>query len=339
MSSSPIRCGSAMGYNLYAGRRHNSLAKRTRCEAILSRWVAFVPNPALYSFQRKAQLLFILRKLPSMAESTPDILASQIDEETAADNAQSGVVAEQAAEMAQSPVIWTPRFIVIFALILVIALSASSPLTQGWLNSYYPAGFVYLGYMALIFGSLIALLWLARSPWVRLGAVFGCVWALMTSIGFALNLLSIDTPPASIAQHLHAATYSALLGTYICFSMARAPMQRWDSWFFRLAPISGGVVVMAFFVLAPAELRSFDYIESSIALVALYLSALIWWVRPSNWQTQPGPTVLFGVIPILLLIFTVPNAVDDQTRFFLTQILLLCFLLGSIRMLQGEIQY
>ena len=36
-------------------------------------------------------------------------------------------------------IIWTPRFIVIFALLLVVGLGGASLLTQGWLNSYYQA--------------------------------------------------------------------------------------------------------------------------------------------------------------------------------------------------------
>ncbi len=63
-------------------------------------------------------------------------------------------------------IIWTPRFMVIFALTFVFGLSAESLLTQGWLNGFYPTYWVLLAHIALITGCWIAVIVLARSWWV-----------------------------------------------------------------------------------------------------------------------------------------------------------------------------
>jgi hypothetical protein len=137
-------------------------------------------------------------------------------------------------------VIWTPDFIVIFALLLVTGLSVASILTQGWLNGLYSSSKILLTYAVLIFGTWFTIVIKARSLWVRVGAVFSCIWALFNT--FAITL-SID-PQASLIVHLNAATNSALLAAYICLSVARTPLRRWDNWFFRLAPISGGIAIV-----------------------------------------------------------------------------------------------
>src|SRR5690242_20632191 len=50
---------------------------------------------------------------------------------------------------AQSLTIWTPRFMVIFGLTLVIGLSTAALLTEGWTSKFYPGEWVLLAYMAL----------------------------------------------------------------------------------------------------------------------------------------------------------------------------------------------
>src|SRR5260221_10758856 len=42
--------------------------------------------------------------------------------------------------------------------------------------------------------------------------------------------------------------------------------------------------------------RSLKALENSIATIALILCILVWWLRPTSWKTQPGPTLLFGSV-------------------------------------------
>ena len=49
-------------------------------------------------------------------------------------------------------VIWTPKFILLFALALVLGLSADSLFTQGWIEGYYRAIWVLFGNFALLLG-------------------------------------------------------------------------------------------------------------------------------------------------------------------------------------------
>jgi hypothetical protein len=96
-----------------------------------------------------------------------------------------------------------------------------------------------------------------------------------------------------------------------------------------------------------------------VAAAALFLSIAIWWLRPSCWQHQPGPTLLFGLSPLLLLTIAIPNSVlhepdfflaqlvsfriysygaNNETHFFLAQVSLLCLLLAAMRILKCEIR-
>src|SRR5581483_6783507 len=232
-------------------------------------------------------------------------------------------------------IIWTPRFIVTFVLVLVIGLSIASLLTQGWLNGYYRAEWVLLAYTALAAGCWIAMIARTRSNWLRIAGVFGCFWSILTCINYILSWFAVD-PSLPIIAHLNAATNSALFGAYICLSVARTPLRRWDTWFFRLTPIIGVVFVMLIYLLTPTEFRSLGRLESTIAAVALYFSIAVWWLRSSCWRTQPGPTFLFSMVPTILLILAIPNIANAGTNFFLTQVIFLCLLLGALRILQGE---
>jgi hypothetical protein len=234
-------------------------------------------------------------------------------------------------------VIWTPRFIVIFALMLVLGLSADSLLVQARDNRYLAGNLIFLAHVALIFIVWVVLIVRVRSVWVRLGGIFGCIWAIFSSTNLLITLQSID-PEAPILAHLNAAFSSALLGCYICLSINRTPLRRWDSWFFSIAPFVTVCFVIVLFLLTPADSRSFSTIEDGVAGIANILSVLVWWSRPSCWKMQPGVTFLFGVAPLIILMLSIPGFANSDTNFFFWEIMLLCILLGAIRLLQGELR-
>src|SRR2546422_11007577 len=72
-----------------------------------------------------------------------------------------------------APIIWTPRFIVIFALTLVVGLSVASLLTQGMVNANYPPQAVLLTLVMLALAGCITVVLLASSLPVRMGSIFG----------------------------------------------------------------------------------------------------------------------------------------------------------------------
>lgn len=253
-------------------------------------------------------------------------------------------------------IIWTPRFIVIFALTLVIGLSIESLLTQGWLNGYYTGQWVFQVHVILISLGWLALCIFTRSSWIRIGSIFGCIWALFITV----NII-VSTQHSNLASHvlalMNAATCIALLGSYICLSIDRTPLGRLDSWFFGFAPIAGSIAVALVYFLVPANEHSLNALENAIATIALVLALLVWWIRPTSWKSQPGPTFLFGFVPLILLILAIsdqeftssnyflthvlmrpiPNLLTNENNFFLSQVALLCLLLGIMRVLQYEL--
>ncbi|HEU5226922.1 MAG TPA: hypothetical protein VFU49_03845 [Ktedonobacteraceae bacterium] len=236
---------------------------------------------------------------------------------------------------AQLLTIWTPRFIIIFGLALVVGLSTAALLTEGWTSKFFVGEWVLLAYMALLAGGWIALLVWTRSPWIRIGATFGGLWTILMSISYILSLLTVD-PQSPIIAHLNAATTSALLGAYICLSINRTSLRLWDNLFFRFAPMIGAGIAILIFLLMPAENRSLSSFESIIAGVMFYLCVLVWWLRRSCWQTQPGPTFLFGIAPVIQLLLAIPGVITPDANFFFTQVMLLSILLGILRIIQSE---
>src|SRR5216683_5144497 len=108
-------------------------------------------------------------------------------------NTQQGAATGNSTPTAS--IIWTPRFIVIFALFLTIGLSADSLLTQGWADHFYASAWVTLGHLVLAFGLLVATIVVTRSWWVRLGGFFGCLWVIFRSINILISFYTLD--PAS----------------------------------------------------------------------------------------------------------------------------------------------
>ena len=231
-------------------------------------------------------------------------------------------------------IIWTPTFIALFVLTLVVGLSMTTILIQGWLNGHYSDKAVLLAYMPLLFCLWVMVLIKARSAWVRAGALFGCFWSLFTAGNFWL--LAINPQVASIVE-INVAVNSALLGTFICLSLAHTPFRSWDTWFFRLLPL------LAIVILGASYLQNFKdafyRVEGTGTMLLLYLCSAVWWLRLSCWRSQPGPTFLFGIAPLILLLFILPTSIGREQVFFFQQIFLLCILLGAMRILQGELRY
>jgi len=251
---------------------------------------------------------------------------------------QTGAVASVLESASLSPIIWTPRFIIIFFLLLVIGLSGASMLTRGWLNNYYPAGWVLMAYTVLNLGAWIFVSKYARSPWVRLGGTFGCLWAILMGFIFALSAFSID-PDDIMMAHATAAASSALLGSFICLSIARTPLQHWDRIFFLLAPIAGGILATVFFLRTPDKMHSFILLEEYIATGELWLGTAIWWLRSSCWRTQAGPAFLLGIAPVIQIMLTQPVNSNSESVVFFSQVMLLSLLLGALRILQCELHH
>lgn len=234
------------------------------------------------------------------------------------------------------PIIWTPRFIMIFFLVFVIGLSTASMLTRGWLNAYYPAGWMLLAYTIVNLVGWISVSICARSPWVRSGGIFGCLWAILMGLTFAVTVFPID-PNAIILTYATTAASTALLGSFLCLSLARTPLQRWDQIFFWLAPIVGTIIAIVLFLITRGPAHSFLLLGKYIPTVELWTCTAIWWLRLSCWKTQPAPTFLLGIAPIIQLTLIQPvNSYTESTVFF-SQVMLLSILLGTLRILQREL--
>lgn len=293
-----------------------------------------------------------------MAESVtePDTDSTEEPEGTRLENQEpsedgGGQTVPPAATTAEA-IIWTPRFIAIFFLTLVAGLSAESLLTQGWLNSWYPGVWIFEAHIALVLGCLIGILIFARSWWIRLGCIFGFIWAIFMTVDILISLQRMD-PHSLILAYVNASMSIALLGCFVCFSIYRMPFRAWDSWFFRLAAVFG-VCAVAFVYFFPMEGHSWSTLVYAIALMAVLLSILTWWARPSCWKTQPGLTFLCGTMSAILFILSIYNRDVDinvflyqiagftprgphaEPNFFFTQVALLALFLGTMRLLQSE---
>jgi hypothetical protein len=227
-------------------------------------------------------------------------------------------------------VIWTPGFIVLFSLVCALGLSLASILTQGWLNKAYPGEVILLGYVLAIVGLWVVLLVRTKNQWVRLAAIFGILWVIFTSGNLLLSLFHLSNGSV-VAPHLVAVTSITLLGSAVGLALAERTFDRWDRWFFWLAPlVLPGSIVLAYLL----GVRALAGLENVISGVALCLCMATWWLRPSSWRLQAVPALLFGFVPLLLLLFNIPHR--DETNFFYTQVLLLALILGLLCVIQRE---
>ena len=250
-------------------------------------------------------------------------------------------------------VIWTPRFIILFALILVLGLSLESLLTQGWAIRWFTGIWIFLGHLVLVGAGWIILLRVTRSFWVRLGAVFGLIFVAFVTINVALQAILFQ-PSSYLLAHVNVVTLLALAGCSMCVAVDRLPVGRWDAWVLGLTPVLGVVLLIPLYILRGD--RSMAGMENSISVVVLIIGTLIWWVRPTCWKNAPGLTLLLGSVPLLLLFLDVAYVANNsynffpihvtenasatfnnrQTVFFFSQVVLLCLLLAIMRLVQAE---
>jgi hypothetical protein len=272
----------------------------------------------------------------NLAQSDPnDHRGVTLQTESAQDN-HAVAVTSVIQSAAIFPIIWTPRFIIIFCLLLASGLSGANMLTTGWLNQDYPAGWILIAYAVVNLSGWIAVNKCARSPLVRLGSIFGCLWAILMGLTFALSIFPVE-PYAILLINTTAAASSALLACFICLSSARTPLQRWDRCFFVLAPIIGGTLVAVSFLYAPAKLHSFLLLKEYIVTAELWICTAIWWLRVSCWRRQPGPTLLLGIAPVIQIMLMQPANTYNETTVFFSQVMLLSIVLGTLRILQCEL--
>ena len=268
--------------------------------------------------------------------STPNTSAMTI-EETQEHSSVLSIGERANATQVSAPIIWTPRFIVRFFLVLVIGLSAESLLTEGWLNGIFRAEWVLLAHAVLLLACLIAVLVQSHSSWLRIGCTFGCAWAVLTGASNVITLLGISGR-SIIALQLQAAMVCALFAMYICFSTHRIQFSRWDGIFFWLTPLVGAGAVALLYLQARTDPHHTRVLINATITVLLTLCAAIWWLRPSCWSSQPCITFLLGIAPLLLLLLPQLNTGDHSAYFFFSQVLLLCILLGIIRVRQEELR-
>jgi hypothetical protein len=284
-----------------------------------------------------------------------DSLKSESENRTSAKTVSLENNQQVESNISRTPIVWTPRFIIIFALVLVLGLSIESLLTQGWLDGYYSGIWVFQVHIICVCLSWIALLILTHSNWIRIGSIFGIIWALFMTIHISIYSLNIEL---SLRVHtlLNAATCITLLGAYICLSIDKTPINRLDAWLFGLAPLIVCIVVTIIYFLTPSSERSLYSLENAIASTALVLSFLVWWARPTSWKSQPGLTFLFGCVPLIPLILAlyakdfnpsnyfvakvlsgpISSIATNEANFFFSQVALLCLCLGLIRVIQFQ---
>jgi hypothetical protein len=277
-----------------------------------------------------------------MAESAiePEIAQSAQPEQPAPDTDRATPNAGEEAlaleqPSAQTVVIWTPGFIVCFALTLGLGLCAECLLTRGWQAHLYGGNWVLLGHLLLLLAVWVTLVLRAGSFWIRLGAVFACLWSFFVGVNLVINLHPFNQASPVIA-YLNASGNLSLLGSYLCFASASARAPRWDSWFSGLALIGSIITVTVAFTLTAPDVRSLTTIADTIAATTLLLCVLVWWLRPVCWKIHPGPTLLFGLAPTIVLILSLPGITSAFNNLFFLQVADLCLLLGGLRLLQGE---
>ncbi|GCE16648.1 hypothetical protein [Dictyobacter kobayashii] len=233
-------------------------------------------------------------------------------------------------------VIWTPPFIVLFSALIGFGLGIASLLTFIWLNS----GLYSVERIGMIYSVVLLVIWLvilitAHSWWIRGGALFGIIWATCTFGQFWLSSHGVSSQDPLTIQ-MHTATASSLLASALCLSIGRTRLKSWDAILLWLLLLLFCAYLAYGYLKVPAGTSLILFIEGRIAYWALILSVAIWWLRPSCWRDQPGPTILFGLASILLFFLNKASTLTTEQNVFFLQVFFLFLLLGAVRILQRE---
>nr|BBH88471.1 hypothetical protein KTC_32220 [Thermosporothrix sp. COM3] len=236
-------------------------------------------------------------------------------------------------------IIWTPRFIISFGVIAILWLSCAGVIAHSWLNGYRffrSDNRFLLGQTALLLVVWAVFFFVSRRSWGKLAAVFGIVWSAFLVAGVAIKyfVLPVD---GSVGIYLDTMSSVALLGAFVCLSLNRVPVRRWDTIFFGLALIGSILLFFYRFWKFPEEARTLENMEAVVSTLAIYLSICVWWLRPSCWRFQPGPALLFGMVAVLTVMVGKIHS-HPELVFFFQQTVYLVMLLGQLRLIQGELK-
>lgn len=285
------------------------------------------------------------RKMPEQTEpEMPEQPVQKAEQETA-------IAADSASA---HKIIWTPRFLLIFALTLVLGVSTDSLLASGWSSNLLTnlGLWFLLGHILLAAAGWLLLGVVTSSRWIRVGCIFGGICTLFLLLNSFTHLSGVD-PGSPIQSYINVASCTALLGAYIGLSIEGTLLSAWDYWLFLLLPILSGIGVSLTYLLTPQA--SIITSENAVAAATLIAACLIWWARPSCWKSCPGPTFIFGVVPVIQLCMAQVNnslhnffflqviaprngGYSNLNNFFFAEFILLCLLLGCMRLAKSEIR-
>jgi hypothetical protein len=232
-------------------------------------------------------------------------------------------------------VIWKPGFIVIFGLIAIVGMAAASVITQGWTNAYYPLGPVLILYHIPVLIGWIVLLRCTRSFWLKCSALLGIFWVVLSCSYYWATYNSLDQI-STLTLHLQAAAGAAFAGMYLCLSLAYIPENRWDVWFFRLAPV---VLILVLGITLYLRLYIGTLLgntEIAVYNEALYFSLFTLWLRPACWKYRAGPTFLLGLFPLVAIVAMLAPESTTPQRFFFIQVAFLAMSLAILHLIRQE---
>jgi hypothetical protein len=259
--------------------------------------------------------------------STNDTISQQTEDQTS--QTQPPLIAE-------GGILWTPAFILFFAILFGLGMSIASLISYIWVNSQlYSVDQIGKTYSIVLLGIWLITLIRVRSVGIRLGAAFGCIWIIGILGQFWLNSHSFS-PQAAIMTEMRAVSNGALLGSALCLSTGHTRLRRWDIIFLWLLPLLFCSYLAYSYIKAPTDMRSSLFIEGKIASITIYMAIGVWWLRLGCWHDQAGPTFLFGLAAILWLASDNIGTINTELSLFILQLFFLCLALGAVRMLQGE---
>lgn len=256
--------------------------------------------------------------------------------------------------LAGAAIIWTPRFLLLFVLTLVLGVSLESILASGWSTGVVTGdGYLFLlGHILLMGAGWLVLGVVTRSRWVRVGCLFGGLCAVFLTVNVFTYIFGVNADDP-VQSYINVATCTALLGAYIGLSIESPALNTWEVWLFLALPLLGCAGVALTYLLTP--LASILTSENALATATLIAACLVWWARPSCWKRCPGPTFLFGLVPFIQLCMApVNNSMHNffflqvlaprigtsanLNNFFFAQFILLSLLLGCMRTIKSEIR-